>query len=353
MAADLVTRPISANPPGTSFSRFLMALAAGRGYSSTAMQYAAGWKDTPQVAHALELSTKAATLPGSMSDATWAAPLAAAGISQEVLPLLRGMSVVGACERSMRKVPFNVRFNRDITTAAIGNWIPEGTPTPFTAASFDAIGPLLPTKLGTAWAETVELLRVGGRAGELAIRQAVLSNVAKTIDVAFLDPASVAATGKPGSITSTGVAITSTGSTAAAMATDLAAMVAAITTSGAGLTWVMPPKTAMHLSAALGKENSGLPELLHTRPVIISANSPQQITLADLSEILYADDGVFDVDVSTQASAQMNSTPDNPATAATVMTSLWALDQVGVRAVRWLNWLVARTVSVSYMLVTY
>jgi hypothetical protein len=108
----------------------------------------------------------------------------------------------------------------------------------------------------------------------------------------------------------------------------------------------------MTITAALGT-TSGLPATLWGAPVVRSANSPTQITLLDTSAILYADEGGFDVGLSRNASARLSTTPAHPATATDIFRSFWQDNLVGIRAVRWVNWLRADDGAVSYMTVAY
>jgi hypothetical protein len=83
--------------------------------------------------------------------------------------------------------------------------------------------------------------------------------------------------------------------------------------------------------------------------VIVSPNSPPQITFVDTGAILLADEGVFDVNVSRQASVRLDTAP----TDATALQSLWQQNLIGIRPVRWINWLRAVPGAVSYMTVAY
>lgn len=73
------------------------------------------------------------------------------------------------------------------------------------------------------------------------------------------------------------------------------------------------------------------------------------IILAKPGEILLADDGGVTVDVSREASLQMNTAPDNPPSASTVFTSLWQTNNIGIRAERWINWAKRRSQAVAYI----
>lgn len=55
------------------------------------------------------------------------------------------------------------------------------------------------------------------------------------------------------------------------------------------------------------------------------------------------------VDVSREASVQMNSTPDDPQTASTILTSLWANNLLGIRAERMITWRKRRAQAVAYI----
>ena len=102
-----------------------------------------------------------------------------------------------------------------------------------------------------------------------------------------------------------------------------------------------------------GADFTGLPDRLFGIPTVLSANGPQQITLIDAGNILYSDDGQVDVAISEQAAIQMNTTPTDPAVAATTFESLWQHNLWGVRVTRFVAWQRAQTGAVSYMVTTY
>ena len=56
--------------------------------------------------------------------------------------------------------------------------------------------------------------------------------------------------------------------------------------------WIMRPGTAARIAATIGGTAAvNVPRTLFGIPLILSANSPAQITLLDPSQILYSDDG--------------------------------------------------------------
>jgi hypothetical protein len=66
-----------------------------------------------------------------------------------------------------------------------------------------------------------------------------------------------------------------------------------------------------------------------------------------------ADEGGLTIDVSREASVQMDSAPTDPPVAATVVVSLWQLNLIGIKAERFINWKRARLASVKYVVATY
>ena len=77
----------------------------------------------------------------------------------------------------------------------------------------------------------------------------------------------------PASITSGGEGVTSTGASAAQITADLANMLAVITTSGAGLLWIMGRRTTAHIALMLGAAAADLPRTLLSLPVILSGHA--------------------------------------------------------------------------------
>jgi hypothetical protein len=110
------------------------------------------------------------------------------------------------------------------------------------------------------------------------------------------------------------------GTTAAQINADLAGLLAAVTTPGP-LVWVMRPATAYRIAATIGGTAAvNVPLSLFGIPLVLSANSPAQVTLLDPSAILYSDDGRIEIESTDQAALQMDGAPTDPAVAATVFS---------------------------------
>ena len=78
------------------------------------------------------------------------------------------------------------------------------------------------------------------------------------------------------------------------------------------------------------------------------------VALIKPDQILYADDGGVTIDVSREASLQMDSCTDGRARCDRGPTrALWQMNYVGLRAERFINWKKARTGVVQYTVATY
>jgi hypothetical protein len=67
------------------------------------------------------------------------------------------------------------------------------------------------------------------------------------------------------------------------------------------------------------------------------------------NEILLADDGTVTIDASREASLQMDSAPDSPPSATTVLVSLWQNNMIGIKAERFINWQRRRAQAVAWI----
>lgn len=339
-------------PAGTGFTRYVMALAASRGSRMEAMHFAKRWeKDTPEVAMIL----KAAVDAGTTTDATWAAPLVVyQNLASEFIELLRPATIIGKIN-GFRRVPFNVTMPTQTSGSTVG-WVGQSAPKPVGELAFDQ------TSLGMAKAAGIvvineELARSSDPSAEAIVSQDLRDAITEFLDTQFVDP-SVAEVSNvsPASVTNGASVIDSTGTTAAAFRTDFASALAvwsAADLSIAGGVVLMTETQAIRLGMivnAFGQpEFPGITAMggtLFGLPVVTSENIPAEggspagnrIILLKPGEVLLADNGGINIDVSREASVQMNTTPDNPATASTVFTSFWQNNLVGIRAERIINW---------------
>lgn len=350
------TNPVA---KGTAFTRYVIAQCRAKGNLMQAAEIAKQWTDTPEVEQVL----KAAVAAGTTTDATWAAPLVPyQQMSNELIELLRPETIVGKMSQ-LRQVPFNVRIPGQ-TQGSTVNWVGETKPKPVSALAFEDIT-LRFNKIAGIVVISDELARLSTPSAEAIIRGDLVAQIAQFTDDSFINPAYAAVTDvRPASVTNTATVIPATGTDADALRADVRALYAtfiAANMSTAGAVWIMTSTMAMAIGMMMNP--LGQPEFpsigatggtLLGLNVIVSETVPSDssgsiIVLAKQSEILLADEGGVTVDVSREASVQMNSTPDDPATAATVLTSLWANNLLGIRAERMITWRKRRPQAVAYI----
>lgn len=356
-------------PKGTTFTRYAMALARSKGNLMQAAEIAKGWSDTPQI----ETIFKAAVAAGTTTDTNWAKPLVEyQNMASEFAELLRPATIIGRIP-GLRRVPFDIKIPRQTGGSTVG-WVGEGKPKPVSALAFDQVT-LGMAKTAGIVVITDELARSSSPAAEEVVRQDLIDQTAQFLDRQFVDPTVAAVAGvSPASITNGVTAITATGTDADAFRADAQALMAAFITANmslSGAVWIMTETQALGLALMLnplgqaefpGMTSTGGGTLLGL-PVITSENIPAQaevvgppaipagsrIILAKASEILLADDGQTMLDVSSEASLQMDSAPTDPPAAATVFVSLWQMNMIGIRAERYINWGKRRAGAVQYI----
>lgn len=354
-------------PKGTSFTRYALALARSKGNLMQAAELAKSWHDsTPEV----ETVLKAAVAAGTTTDTAWAKPLVEyTNMTSEFAELLRPATIIGRIP-GLRRVPFEIKIPRQTGGSTVG-WVGEGKPKPVSALAFDQIT-LGRAKTAGIVVITDELARASSPAAEQVVRDDLVSQTAQFLDSQFVDPAKAASAGvSPASITNGVTPVAASGTDADAVRADVQALMAKFITANlslAGAVWIMTEMQALGLALMLNP--LGQPEFpgmsingasggtFMGLPVVLSENIPANATsgsegariiLAKASEILLADDGETMLDVSTEASLQMDSAPDATPSATTVFMSLWQMNMVGIRAERYINWGKRRAGAVQYI----
>lgn len=345
--------------PGTGFIRFCQALAVSKGSSLQAVEFAKRWHDsTPEV----ELALKAAVAAGTTTDATWAGPLAPIKpLTDEFLTFLRPATILGKVPGFM-KVPFNVSVAAQ-TGGGTYQWVGQGAPKPVGKLAFATVT-LGITKCAGIIVITEELARNSSPDAEQVIRRDMVAGIAQFLDTEFIDPTKAAVAGvSPGSVTNGVTPITTAGPTPANARTDIQALANAMTVAGistAGAVLILSETNAIALSSALNPLGQSLfPGMAQDGGAIMgykaitSQVAGTTVALIQPQAILYADDGGVTIDVSREASLQMDSAPMAVPDATVVLTSLWQMNYVGLRAERFINWKKGRTGVVQYTVATY
>jgi HK97 family phage major capsid protein/HK97 family phage prohead protease len=349
-------------PIGTAFVRYAMALARGKGNLMQSLEVSKAWSDTPQV----ETVLKAAVAAGTTTGATWAAPLVEYQVmSSEFAELLRPATIMGKIT-GMRNVPFNVKIPRQTAGSSVG-WVGQGAPKPVSALALDNV------TLGYSKAAGIvvlsdELVRLSNPSAEALVRTDLINSMTQFMDDQFLNPGVAAVANVSPASVSNGVApVVASGTTVDALKADVRTLFANFMTANMSVgdaVWVTDEVTAMTIGmmqnalgqaefAGVGPQGGtfmGLPMITSQNISTTAVVGPpavgvgRRIFLVKASEILIADDGQTMLDVSSEASLQMDSAP---VAGAQQLVSLWQNNLVALRAERWVNWGKRRTGAVG------
>lgn len=355
-AAGITVKATQKVEKGTAFTRYVIAQCRAKGNLMQAAEIAKQWKDTPEVEHVL----KAAVAAGTTTDATWAAPLVPyQNMTSDFIELLRPATLLGRMT-GLRNVPFNVRIPGQTQGSTVA-WVGETAPKPVSALGFEDIT-LRFNKLAGIVVISDELARLSTPSAEAIIRGDLVAQIAQFTDDSFINPAYAAVTDvRPASVTNGVTPVPASGTDADALRADVRAVYSqfiAANLSTAGAAWVMTSAQAMAIGMMLnplgqpefpgigadGGVFMGLPVLVSE--VVPSDSNGSIIVLIKQSEILLADEGGVSIDVSREASLQMNSTP---ATGAQQLVSLFQNNLLAIRAERMITWRKRRPQAVAYI----
>jgi HK97 family phage major capsid protein/HK97 family phage prohead protease len=351
-------------PKGTAFTRFAMCMAQAKGSRFEALELAKRYdQTTPQVGRFL----KAATQAGTTTDADWASKLVDyTTMVDEFIELLRPMTILGKFGANgvpnLRNIPFNVRMPLQ-SGGGTYKWVGEGSPKP--------VGEMVIGEVLLRWAKASgiivisdELARQSSPAAEQIVRRELLSGMSAFSDSQFIDPTIAEVSNvSPASILNGVLAINPSGNDADALRADIARLMdkfwAANLTPTSGV-WIMSNRQATRISLmrnGLGQKEypdmTPLGGTLEGFPVIASEHVPDAsgggiIAFVNADDVFYSDDGPVTIDVSREASLQMNDAPSTP-DASTVMLSLWQHNLIGLRAERYMNWKKRRSAAAQWI----
>jgi len=354
--------------PGIGFARAIMCkMQAFKQFRNAAEIAAERYPHDARVQQYL----KAAVAASNTADATYMGALVdPANLASEFIEWLRPRTIIGNIP-GLTMVPFNVRVLGQ-TSGGAGYWVGQGQAKPLTRFG------VAPTTLG--WAKvaaisvlTEELARFSSPSAERLVRDQLAAALIERIDIDFIDPAKAAVAGvSPASITNGIAAIPATADPLA----DLGALVESFLASNQSIesaVWIMPSTVAMRLSL-IKNPTSGqreFPDISMTGgtllgiPVVPSqyaatlgtpAGVPPAgtaiIILANAKEIFLADDGQVSVDVSREASLQMDDAPtvaSAPAPVPLALVSMFQTNSIALRAERFINWARMRPQAVAWL----
>jgi len=336
--------------PGIRLARATIALCRAGGSRHEAAEIAKQWTDTPEVS----LFLKAAVAPGNTTDPAWAGVLTQTqNITGEFIGLLRNATVLGKIP-GLKRVPFNVSFPIQ-TLGGIYGWTAQGAPKKVTKLGFgtDKLGM---TKVTGIIVLTEELVRTSDPDAEAIVRDDMVAGIAAFLDQQFLDPAVAEVVNtNPASITNGTTAIASSGSALA----DIHALIASLSAANiplGGVTIVMSETNAFTLGMVRDPQgNRAFPGLsasggsIDGINVVTSNVVGTNVIALQPKYVAYNDSGAVAIDLSREASLQMDDAPMNPADATTVFTSLWQNNLVGLRAEKFANWKRLKLEAVKYV----
>lgn len=355
--------------PGIAFARLarVKALAKLDGESPRTIAKELYGEDSPVYG----ILAKAAVPAATTTNATWAGALVGdeTSVFADFVEFLRPQTILGRFGTngvpSLRRVPFRVPLIGQ-TSGGQGYWVGEGKAKPLTKFDFER-KTLEPLKVANIAVATMETLRDSSPSAETIIRDQLAAALRERLDRDFIDPAKAAAAGvSPASITNGVTPVASSGNDADAVRNDIKALFAAFIAANNAPTsgvWIMKATTALSLSLMqnpLGQAefpgismNGGT---LFGLPVIVSEYVPDPgtgayVALVNASDIYLADEGGISVDMSQEASLQMDDAPTNASDVptATSLVSLWQTNSVGFRAERTIDWMKRRASAVALL----
>lgn len=344
---------------GIAFARFAKALAAANGSRSEALEIA---KKQYPLDSKLHHVLKAAVGAGTTTDPSWAGSLVEyQEYANDFVEFLRPQTIIGRFGQgtipSLRQVPFNIRIPAQ-TSGGSANWVGQGKAKPLTKFDFESITFGF-SKVAAIAVLTDELIRFSNPAADALVRNALAEAVIARLDTDFINPAKAeVANVSPASITNGIVGIPSTGDPDADAEAAFGQFVVANLQPTGGV-WIMSSTNALALSMkknALGQkmypEMTLLGGTFQGLPAIVSQYAGTNLTLLNAPDIYLADDGGVAVDMSREASLEMESDPtgDSVTPTGTEMVSMFQTNSVAIRAERWINWKRRRTAAVAVII---
>jgi len=349
--------------PGMEFARFARVKALSRLDSEPALTVAERHYGENSNVFGLVKATVAA---GTTASNNWAGDLVGTETSvfADFVEFLRPQTIIGRFGAggvpALRTIPFRVPLVSQ-TGAGAGYWVGEGKPKPLTAFDFNRTT-LTPLKVANIAVLSEEVIRDSNPSAEAIIRDQLAAALVARLDTDFIDPAKTAVSGvSPASITNGAEAIAATTyADADDVRLDLRSVfqkfIDADNPPLAGV-WVMSHTNALALS--LITNGLGQPEFpgiglmggtLMGLPVICSEYVGTNVVLVNASDIYVGDEGGIAVDMSREASLEMQDggfTQNQPTGASLV--SMFQNNLVALRAERTINWARRRDSAVAYL----
>lgn len=357
--------------PGVAMAQVIKCLGIAKGNAMQAVQIAGKfYPDDARIQNVI----KAAVAAGTTSNADWAGNLVGeeTSVYADFVEFLRPQTIIGKFGTgnipSLRRVPFRVPLIGQSTGGA-AYWTAEGAAKGLTKFDFTR-ATLEPLKVANIAVLTEELLRDSSPSADMLVRDQLAAALRERLDIDFVDPTKAASAGvSPASITNGVTPVASSGSTAENVRCDIGALFGDfIAANNAPTTAVLVMSATTALNLSLMRNPLGQREFVGVNmmnggeldgiPVIVSEYVPtlsdgtSYIFMVNASDIYLGDDGGLSVDMSREASLQMDSAPsmksDGTPTATSVV-SMFQTNSVAFRAERTINWAKRRVSAVSVL----
>lgn len=346
-------------PKGIGMARVAIAMvrAGNNPYHAAelAKQY---WKESPEV----EKHIRAVIEAGDTTTSGWASQLvpSAQQMNDEFLEMLREAMIIGRIP-GLRRVPFNVAVPLQSGGGTYG-YVGEGAPKPVTKPTYGS-ATLRFEKAAGIIVITEELARFSRPDAEMLVRDEMIKGLSEYFDTVFVSADAAVTNVKPAGILNGISATAASATTAAGFRVNMNTVLQTMLTNKrdpADLVILMGSKIAMSLGSmmnSLGQQE--FPTISAQGgnylgiPIIISGTVGTNIIVLDPGDILLAEDPAVRIDVSREASVEMDSTPaageTSPITEVSTLKSFWQNNLVGIRAEQFRTWKVARSSAVGYI----
>jgi len=207
------------------------------------------------------------------------------------------------------------------------------------------------------------------------VRDELVAALIERLDIDFVDPSKAAvANVSPASITNGITNLNDSGTSLANITTDIAQFFNAMIANNIDLStcaWIMPNSVALQLSlirdslgalafptiSVTGGTWQGLPVVASQHLVFSHTPANNKVILVSTPNIFLSDDGGFTIDVSREASLEMDDqpvmetgalgSPGGPAGSALV--SMFQTNSMAIRCERYINWARRRSTAVVWM----
>lgn len=346
-------------PQGILPARMAIAMYKGGNVPEVAAQVAKRlWPDAPEV----ELTLRTIVEAGDTTTSGWASQLipAAQQMMNEFLEMLRATTIMGRIP-GLRRVPFNIAVPVQ-TGSGSYTWVGEAAPKPVTSLTFSSVT-LRWAKAAGIIVITEELARFSNPSAEVIIRDDMIQGLTRFFDTQFVGTGAEVSNVSPAGILNGISATSTTGTSAATFRTDMATLINKFNTNN------VDPSTIVLLMSATQATNLSLmitdlgvplfPNItpmggtILGMPVIVSQNVGTKIIALSARDILLAEDDGIRVDISREATVEMETAPavgeQSPPSTQSVLKSLWQNNLVGFRVERYITWKRGRDAAVEYL----